>query len=233
MSKPTRTAVLAFGLPPPAAASPPLLIEQVDAVQGLLFYHAGLFGLDDVLELSLVRDRTLGATPSALPGGLAEGVAYYVRPATAGSFRLATAVSPAAAITSFTDAGVGRFSVMFDPGSTLDIAIDEAWAFIMSQCTAHGGDVEAPVVTNMAKALAVHLYIPVMAAGDPAKLATYDSLAAIWTTTYAPYLARLFAGVPVRGATDATPHTSEASPRYARLDANDARIFGTYAAEVV
>ncbi len=214
MSKPSRASLLAFGLPPPAAASPPLLIEQVDAAQGLLFYHAGLFQLDDALELSLVRDTTTGATPSELPGGLEEGVTYYVRPATAGSFRLATAV------TSFADAGVGRFRVMFDPSAALDAAIDKAWTLVLAMCTAHGGEVEAQIVTDAAASLAVRLYVAHMAAGDAEKAASYDGIALLWQETYKPLLEAYFRGVPVRGATDATPTIAEGAPRFVRLSSS-------------
>ncbi len=232
--KPTRASILAFGLPPPAAASPPLLVEQVDAAQGLLFYHAGLFQLDDQLELGLVRDTTVGAPASALPAGLAEGVTYYVRPATAGSFRLSLGPSPASAITPFADAGVGRFSVMFDPGAALGAAIDKAWTLVLAMCTAHGGEVEAPIVTDAAASLAVRLYVAHMAAGDPDKATSYDGIAALWPDTYKPLLEAYFKGVLVRGATDATPAIAESAPRFVRLAASTtAPNFGTGSATLV
>ncbi len=206
----------------------------MDIATGLLFYHAGLFQLDDQLELTLVRDTTTGAPASVLPTGLAEGVVYYVRPATAGSFRLAVAPSPASPITSFVSAGVGRFAVMFDPGAPLDQACQDAWDTVLTDCTAHGGDVEAPIITIAARYLAVRLYVAHMAIGDPEKAASYDGLAGLYQEIYAPKLAAYFKGVPVRGATDATPTVSEGSPRFVRLGASPtATNFGTGSPDLV
>ena len=232
MGKPTRQSVLDFGLPPPAAASPPLLVEDVDAAQGLLFYRAHGLALDAPIELRLIRDTTPGAPAPALPAGLAEGITYGADPLTASSFRLRLAGSP---ITSFPDAGTGRVAFFSDPGASIDIAIDRAWTLVMEHCTAHGGDVEAQIVTDAAGALAVRLYVAAMAAGDAAKAASYDGLAALWPETYRPLLDAYLAGRPVRGATDATPLISEGSPRFVRLGetAAAARQFGTCRSDLV
>jgi hypothetical protein len=235
MAKPTRQSLLDFGVPPPVAAQPPLLVERVSASAGLLFYRAHGLALDAPISLRLVTDTTLGATPGALPGGLSEGVTYFARPATGDSFALATAVSPAPAIASFTDGGTGRFSFLWDPGASIDVAIDKAWTLVLAMCTAHGGEVDAPIVTDAAAALAVRLYCAAVAAGDPDKGASFDGLSALWPDTYKPLLEAYFRGVPVRGATDATPTIGEGSPRYVRLGSSlsSGPNFGTGSAEVV
>lgn len=235
MAKPTRADLLTLGLPAPAAVQPPQLVEQVDPAQGLLFLAAHGLSADDALSLRVVSSTTLGATPGRLPAGLSEGVTYYARPASADAFRVAAGPSPASAIASFGSRGSGGLSIMLDPGSSLDAAIDRAWTIVMSDCTAHGGDVEAQILTDAATALAARFYVAHMAAGDPAKAASYDGIATLYQEVYAPKLAAYFAGIPVRGAADATPTVSEGSPRFRVLGASQtsATSWGTSSAEVV
>lgn len=235
MGKPTRRDLLTLGLPAPAAVLQPTLVEQVDAATGLLTATAhGLFD-DDVVSLQLLSSTTLGADPSVLPAGLEEGTPYYVRPATADAFRLATAASPATAITSFADEGEGSFQLLADNADALDRAIDDAWTTVHAMLTAHGGDVEAPIVTLATRYLAAQLYIAHCAIGDPAAAQSYGAIGDLWSSTYKPLLDRYLAGIPVRGATDATPTVSEGSPRFVRLGpaASTSTSWGTESAEVV
>lgn len=231
MAKPTRASVLAFGLPPPAAASPPLLVEQVDTATGLLFYRAHGLSADDPISLRLVRDTTLGAPTPALPTGLAEGVTYYAQPSTSDAFRLATS-SGGSPISGYAAEGT-RFSWLFDPFAALDAAIDKAWTAVLADCTAHGGEVEADIITDAAGALAVRFYVAHMAAGDPETAQSYDGIAQLYTEVYQPKLDAYFKGVPVRGATDATPSIGEAAPRFRKLGASAPTNWGTCRPELV
>ncbi|MBP9825626.1 MAG: hypothetical protein KBF21_15470 [Thermoanaerobaculia bacterium] len=235
MAKPTRADVLALGLPAPAVVQIKQAIERFDAATGLVYLSAHGLSLDDVVELRIVTHTTPGGTAGALPTGLAEGVTYYARPATAGAFRLAAAPSPASAIASFGSAAVGRAHVWLDPGAALDTAIDRAWTAILARCTAHGGDVEAQVITDAAAALASAFYVAHVAAGDPAKAASYDGISALFATVYQPLLDTYLRGTPVRGAADATPTVSEGSPRFRVLGApvSSPTSWGTTSAEVV
>lgn len=231
MAKPTRSDLLTLGLPAPAVVQPPQHVEQVTAATGTLYMRGHGLSLGDALELRVLTSTTIGATPGALPTGLSEGVTYYARPVTAGAFQLATTPT-GSAISSFGSAGVGRFAILLDSGAALDQACDDAWATVLSDLTAHGGDVEAPIVSIAAKFLAARLYVAHMAAGDAAKAASYDGIAALYAEVYAPKLAAYFRGIPVRGATDATPTVSEGSPRF-RVLGPAAPSFGTSSPEVV
>lgn len=235
MGKPTRESVLAFGLPSPAAAPVPLRIEQVDTASGRLFSWAHGLATDDAITLRLHRDTTPGAPAQSLPTGLQEGVTYYARPTSDDAFTLATAVSPAAAIASYASAGLGEFEVRLDPWAALDAAIERAWTAVLADCTAHGGEVEAAIITDAAAALSVRLYVAHVAAGDPGKGASFDALASLYAEVYAPKLAAYFRGVPVRGATDGTPGVSEGSPLYRVLGPAVATSapWGTCGSEVV
>lgn len=213
MPAPTRQNVLDFGLPPTVATAPPKLVEQVVVGTGLLFLRGHGLGLDAPISLRSISSTTLGATPSALPAPLAEGVTYYARAASSDAFALASAASPAAAISSFASPGVGRFGFVFDYGPALDQAIADAWMSLQSLCTAHGGDVDAPILTSAARHLAARIYIAVRCAGDAAKAASYDGISKLYTEIYEPQLRAYFAGAPVRGGTDATPAIADNSPR--------------------
>jgi hypothetical protein len=195
------------------AARVPLLVEQANDSAGLLFYRAHGLGLDYPLTFRSISSTTLGAPPSSLPGGLSEGTTYYARPVTPDSFAVATAVSPAAQIASFSGAAVGRFGYMVDPGVALDQAIAKAWNLVQSDCTAHGGDVDAPILTDAAAALAARLYVAALCAGDPAKGASYDGISKLYAEIYAPKLAAYFAGASIRNAVDTTPTVAENGAR--------------------
>lgn len=213
MPAPTRQSLYDFGLPPPAAASPPYLVERTVDASGLIFFRGHGLSLDAPISFRCVSSSTLGDTPSSLPAPLAEGVIYYARPSTPDAFALATAASPASAIAAFTDAAIGRFSWLCDPGAGLDAAIGKAWTVVQSDCTAHGGDVDAPLLTDAAGALAIRLYVAATCAGDPEKAASYDGLTALYAEIYAPKLAAFFSGAPVRGAADADPAVANNGPR--------------------
>lgn len=209
MGKPSRSDLLTLGLPAPAAAQPPRLVEQVTIASGLLYITGHNLTTDALLSLRRVSVTTIGAVAAALPGGLSEGVAYYARPATADALQLATAASPASAISSFSSEPVGRFAVLVDPGLALDKAIDDAWTIVHARLTAHGGDVEAPIVTLGARYLAARVYVAHLAAGDPAKAASFDGLTRVWESEVKPLFEAYFKGTPVRGGTDETPDTLE------------------------
>lgn len=209
MPAPTRQSVLDFGLPAPVSGRVPLLVEHTVDGSGLLFYRGHSLALDAPVSLRAVSSTTLGATPSVLPAPLAEGVTYYARPTSSDAFALATAVSPAAAIPAFTAPAVGRFEYLIDQGVAVDIAISKAWTVVQNDCTAHGGNVDAPILTDAAAALAVRLYIASFCAGDADKAASYDGLSRLYAEIYAPRLDAYFAGAPVRGATDATTGLAE------------------------
>jgi hypothetical protein len=212
MGAPTRQDVLGLGLPAPAAPRPPQLIESTVDGSGLLLVRAHGLATDAPLSFRAISSTTLGATPSSLPAPLAEGTTYYARPTSSDAFQVATAVSPAAVVSAFTAAAVGRFSFLVDPGTALDTAIERAWTIVQSDCTAHGGDVTAQILTDAAAALAARFYVAFVCAGDPVKAESYDGIARLYAEIYAPKLAAYFAGVPVRGATDATPSTAENGP---------------------
>lgn len=215
MAKPTRASVLAFGLPPPAAASPPSLVDRVDETRGLLFARAHGLEDGDTLSFQLNTVTTLGAQPGALPTVLLEGTTYEAEPATSDAFRVRP--QGGATITSFADAGVGRFSFLVDPWAALDAAIDKAWRVVLAMCVAHKGDITADIVTDAAAALAVRFYVAHMAAGDPDKGASYDGLAALWADTYKPLLDSYLAGAPVKDAVDDTPAKAEMGARLVEL----------------
>jgi hypothetical protein len=195
------------------------MVERVTIASGLLYLAAHGFAADDEVSLRIVSDPTLGAADSELPGGLAEATTYYVRPSSADAFALATSPSPAAAIATFSAEPVGRFVLLVDPAASLDAAIDDAWETVLAHCTAHGGDVSSPLITLAAKYLAARLYVAHLGSGDPAAAVSYDGIAALWESTYKPLLDTYLRGVPVRGATDGTPATSEGSARYRALGA--------------
>src|SRR5262245_30043402 len=156
MAKPTRDDVFAL-LPASAAVQPATLIERVDIATGIFYLAAHGLSDDAPLELVLVTEMTLGAAPGALPGGAVEGHTYGASPVTAGSFRLKT--SPGGTlITSYSTDPVGEFSIRGDPWTDLDAQIDRSWRYMLSQCTAHGGDVESGVLTDMAAAHAANAY---------------------------------------------------------------------------
>ena len=211
MTAPTRSQVLAL-LPASAAVQPLSLVERVDHTTGLLYLRGHGLSEGDEMELELVDDTTIGAEATSLPGTLAEGTTYEAVPVTASAFRLR--VPNGSAITSYADAGTGRFRILLDVWSDLDAQIERSYRYVVSQCTAHGGDITSGVVTDMAAAHAAGAYAAAKAAGDPATAATYEPALRVWREDYAPYLARLFAGVPVKGATDSTSSVSEGSPRY-------------------
>ena len=233
MAKPTRSDVLTLGLPPPAAASPGMLVERADAATGLIYYRAHGLSDGDALTLRLSSSTTTGAPATALPGGLAEGTVYEAVPATGDAFRVRLAGGSTK--TSFSSAGSGRFSILLDPWPALDAAIDRAWTLIHARCTAHGGDVSAQIVTDACAALAVQLYIAATTAQDPAKKDSYAGLDALWERTYQPLLDAWLRGVPVRGATDATPSVSEGSTCFQVLGAAvpASTSWGTSSAELV
>ncbi len=202
MAVPTRADVLSL-LPASAAVQPSSLVDRVDSATGLLYLRGHGLTEGDELELELVDDTTAGAEATSLPGTLAEGTTYEAVPATAGSFRLR--LPDAATITSFADSGVGRFRILPDPWDDLDAQIGRSYRYILSQCIAHGGDITSGVVTDMATAHAAGAYAAAKAAGDPEASASYEPALRVWKEDYAPYLERLFAGAPVKGAVDATP----------------------------
>ena len=227
MPAPTRQSVLDFGLPPPVAARTPQLVESTVDGSGLLLARGHGLALDAPLSLRAISSTTLGATPSSLPVPLAEGVTYYARPSSSDAFALATGASPTTAIASFSAPAVGRFGYVLDFRAALDRAIEKAWTLVQSDCTAHGGDVDAPLLTDAAAALAARLYIAVLCAGDPTKLASYDGIAGLYQEVYAPKLAAFFSGVPVRGGSDATPALAENGPVLVRPRAGVfASLFG-------
>lgn len=213
MPAPTRQSVLDFGLPSPVSGRVPLLVEHTVDGSGLIFYSGHGLGLDAPLSFRAVSSTTVGALPSSLPAPLAEGVTYYARPSSSDAFQVATGPSPAAAVSSFTVAGAGRFAFEMDAGVAIDAAIGKAWTIVQSDCTAHGGNVDAPILTDAAAALAVRFYVAAVCAGDPEKAASYEGLATLYAEVYAPKLDAYFAGVAVRGAIDATPGQAENGPR--------------------
>ncbi len=231
MAKPSRSDLLLLGLPAPAAVQTPSLVEQVDAAAGLLFIRAHGMSDGDAFSLRLHVDTTLGATAGTLPPELDEGVAYEAVPVTADSFRVRDNGST---ILTFASAGTGRFSVLTDPADALDKAIDDAWATVHARLIAHGGDVEAEIVTIATRYFAARLYVTHMAAGDPVKAESFDGLVALWTEEYKPLLEAYFRGVPVRGGRDATPTVSEGSPRFVKLaQSATATDFGTCSEDLV
>lgn len=213
MPAPTRQDVLNFGLPAPAAVRVPELVESTVDGSGLILKRGHSLGLDAPISFRCISSTTLGAAPSSLGAPLLEGVTYYARPASSDAFQVATAPSPAAPIAAFTSAAVNRFSYVIDLGPALDQAIADAWGIVQSDCTAHGGDTEAPILFSAARALAAQLYLAVVCAGDAAKAESYAGLSAIYDKIYAPKLAAYFEGAPVRGATDATPTIADNAPR--------------------
>src|SRR5262249_34002827 len=162
---------LDLGVPAPAAAQPPQLVEHTVDASGLIFVRAHSLALDAPVSFRAISSTTLGAPPSTLPVPLAEGTVFYARPTSSDAFPVA-----ASAIAIFTSPASGRFSYIVDPGLRLDIAIARAWNVVQSDCTAHGGDVEAPILTDAAAALAARFYIAIVCAGDPDKAASYDGL---------------------------------------------------------
>ncbi len=209
MPAPTRASLYALGLPPPAVARVPQLVESTVDGSGLILVRGHALALDAPLSFRAVSSTTLGATPSSLPVPLDEGVTYAADPQTSDAFRVKL---NGTAITAFTAAAVGRFAYVVDAGAALDVAIAKAWTVVQSDCTAHGGDVDAPLLTDAAAALAIRFYVAMIAAGDPAKAKSYDGLAVLYAEIYAPKLAAFFAGAPVRNATDATPSRAENGP---------------------
>ena len=206
MAKPTLDEVRTL-LPAAAAARKEDLVERVDAAAGLLYLHAHGLSEGTSLELELVRGTTPGASSPRLPILLSEGTAYEAVPATDGAIRLR--LPGGATIAAFGDAGVGRFRLKLDPWADLLAQIDRSYRYVISQCTGHGGDVTSGIVTDMAAAHAANAYASAKAAGDPAKEATYERALRVWREDYAPYLKRLFAGSPVKGAVDETPAVVE------------------------
>jgi hypothetical protein len=211
MGKPTRSDVLLLGLPAQAAAAPSWRVGAVSADTGAFTLPSHGFDLDARVSLDVASPATpaLGGTPATLPTGLAVGVTYYVRPLSDRAFLLAEAPTPADAITSYDSTGSGTIVVCSDPWAPLDRAIDDAWTTIQALLTAHGGDVEAPVVEVAARYLAAQHYVAHMCAGDPAKGENYSGIATMFERVYRPLLESWRHGVPVRGATDATPHVAE------------------------
>jgi hypothetical protein len=207
--------VLDFGLPPPVAGRPPLLVEHTVDASGLLFYRAHGLGVDAQISFRAISSTTLGATPSSLGAPLVEGTTYYVRPTSSDAFQVALAPSPSAPITSF-GAAVGRFGYVVDPGIALDNAIAKAWTMVQAQCTAHGGDVAAQILTDAAAAFAARLYVAVLCAGDPVKASTYDGISKLYQEVYEPLLQSYFRGLVVRGSVDATPASAENGARLMR-----------------
>jgi hypothetical protein len=204
--------VLDFGLPPTVAAAPAKLIERTLDGSGLLFLRGHGLALDAPISLRCVSDTTTGAPPSSLPVPLAEGVTYYARATSSDAFTLAAAPSPASAIAIFTVPAVGRFGFVLDYGPALDVAIADAWNAVQSRCTAHGGDVDAPILESAARHLAARIYIAVRCAGDSAKATSYDGISKLFAEIYEPQLAAYFAGVAVRGGKDLTPTLAENGP---------------------
>jgi len=213
MPAPTRQSVLDFGLPPPVAGRVPLLVEQTADGSGLIYYRGHGLALDAPLSFRANSSTTLGAPPASLPAPLVEGTTYYARPTTSDAFHVATAPSPAASIAAFTVAAVGRFGFILDYGPALDAAIAKAWTIVQSDCTAHGGDADASILTDAAAALAARLYVAIFCAGDAAKAQSYDGIAKLYAEVYQPKLDAYFRGVPICGAQDATPGLAENGPR--------------------
>lgn len=206
MPPPTRQSLLDLGVPPPVAGRVPLLVEQVVIAAGLLFYRSHGLALDAPLTFRAISSTTLGAPPAALPSPeLVEGTVYYARPTSSDAFQVATAPSPSPPIASFAATASARFGFLVDPGAALDLAIQRAWTVVQSDCTAHGGDTAAPLLTDAARALAARFYVVTLCTGDPTKAAQYDGLARLYAEIYAPKLAAFFTGTPIRGAVDATP----------------------------
>jgi hypothetical protein len=214
MAAPTRSAVLAL-LPASAAVQPSSLVERVDTATGLLYLRGHGLEEGDELELELVDDTTIGAEATSLPGTLAEGTTYEAVPETSSAFRLRLPNS--STITSYADAGTGRFRILPDVWADLDTHTENAWVAVNDACIGNGGDVEAAVVTNMAATLAAMTYAHSKAAGDPAFQASYDGLAVTWGLIYAPKYAAWSKGQPVKGGVDATPAKAEQGARLVPL----------------
>lgn len=214
--KPSRQSLLDFGVPPPAAALPPLLVEQAIASTGLLFYRAHGLAADSAISFRAISSTTLGAPASRLPSPLREGVTYFAQPVTPDAFGVSLTAG-AARLASFGTSACGSIAYLIDPADALDAAIDEADVLVVAMLTGHHGDVDADIVTNCKRALAARLYVVKMAIGDPAKAESYAPLAAMWTETYQPMLDLYLAGTAVKGGVDATPTIAEGGARYRRL----------------
>ena len=212
-----RTDVYAAGLPPEAFARPPRPVESAAAfASGILSLRSHGLSVDAPVALAVVSSSTLGAPAAALPGGLSVGVQYYARPSGSDLFALATAVSPAAAISSFSDAGSGLFSIIVDHGVYLDAAIEAATVVIDQYARAHAAPITSAALPFVCAFLAARIYVATHRALIPEAKAG-EAEAPSWIRGL---LDKLFAvwleGAPIVGAVDATPNVPEMGPALAR-----------------
>lgn len=202
-----RANVYALGLPPEAFARPPRIVEGVDAAAGRLLVRAHGLSANDPVTLLVQSSSALGADPSALPGGLSEGVTYYAQPSGSDALTL-SATAGGTSIASFADVGVGAFGFLIDVGAIIDQHIDDAAAVIEEHLTAHTGPVSAAVLAGLNARMAARSLAPALGLGNPVYAKAYESVEAMRMLDDR-MLARWAAGKPVKGAADATVSTVE------------------------
>jgi len=216
-----RSDVYATGLPPEAFARPPRPVEGVTPSSGILALRAHGLATDAPITLSVTSTSIPGGTTAALPAGLAVATQYYARPVGSDLLAVATAVSPAAPVASFGDAGVGLFSIIVDHGLYLDAAIVAASLVIDQFARDHATPINGAIVPLLCSFLAARIYVATHRALIPEQKAG-EAEAPSWIRSLLDKLFNLYlTGAPILGTTDATPDVQEAGAALIRLRRGD------------
>ncbi len=211
-----RSDVYAIGLPAEAFARPPRAVEGVTPSTGTFALRSHGFSLDAPISLAVISSSTLGAPAAVLPVGLSIAVPYFARPNGSDLFALAAAVSPAAPIASFGDAGSGLFAVIVDHGVYLDAAILMASRIVDDFARAHHGNINAAILPLVCAFLAGRIYVATHRALMP-EHKSGEADAPSWVLRLVDQLFNLWlSGVDIKGATDDTPQ-AETGPIAVRL----------------